>query len=315
MFRLILLHLFFLHITLSAADMVAVLKLDFSDIEPEKARALTRKLREEFINAGIFEVMNTGTQTEILSENGLGGKVCEYNECAFRMGRVLKADKVCAGTINSRGERYRISVRLLDVQNEEVLRFYDEIIEGGYSEAMEKGMSNCARKLSGLEPLYDFKEESTDEFGDIEERRKRNTASGGGVLKSSLVPGWGQVSVGRKRGYAYTPLTVGLISAYLLSRKDKYIVDDSHGISFETKKQAEEFVNSNSAFSEYHLEKESKPRFLIFAGTVYVLNIIDIIILSRDKEGRDAFSASSVNFSDRLVMHTGLCDLKLTLNF
>ena len=83
---------------------VAVLDFKGLGLDKQETAILSDRLRAELVGMGVFQVVERGRMQEILEEQGLQqNAVCNTDECAVEMGRMIGVQQIVAGSIGGWG--------------------------------------------------------------------------------------------------------------------------------------------------------------------------------------------------------------------
>ncbi len=165
-------------------------RLAIMDLEPgpevnESLASLASDLiRTGMVKSGLFQVIDRKSIQSVLKEQAFQQTGCTDTTCAVRVGQLLAANKMLTGTIKKIGSRIIINANIIDV-------------EKGTIEFAEKGSADDLGKLE--EASDDFARKIAARIAGISEediagaRKPRGPA----ILRSALIPGWGQYREGQ----------------------------------------------------------------------------------------------------------------------
>lgn len=108
----------FMAIHTAMADQVAIAITDLSGkgVSGMEASIVSDFLREAIVNTGSFRLVERSSMEQILSEQKFQLSGCTSDECAIQMGKLLNVQAVVVGSVSKFGERFYISVRMVDVE-------------------------------------------------------------------------------------------------------------------------------------------------------------------------------------------------------
>ena len=114
---------------LSAKTRVAVMELGAkTGVNEETAGVLTDTLRTTLYGSGVFDMLNREDMVDILGEVKFQQSgACEETSCIVEMGGNLGVEKMVAGTIGLIGEKYSVTIKLVDIakaKNDVILTDY-----------------------------------------------------------------------------------------------------------------------------------------------------------------------------------------------
>lgn len=102
--------------------LVAISPLQAKKVDPDEVDLISEALAGELQNTGAFRVMERSQMDRVLKEQGFQASgLCDGNECAVEVGRVLGIDRMVVGSIGKIGSMYIINVRMVDVSTGEIL--------------------------------------------------------------------------------------------------------------------------------------------------------------------------------------------------
>jgi len=102
--------------------LVAISPLQAKKVDPEEVDLISEALAGELQNTGAFRVMERSQMDRVLKEQGFQSSgLCDGNECAVEVGKVLGIDRMVVGSIGKIGSMYIINVRLVDVATGEIV--------------------------------------------------------------------------------------------------------------------------------------------------------------------------------------------------
>lgn len=219
---------------------IAVMDLKGEGLSTSETRIITSRLRTDLFNTKKFKVVEREKMNEILEEQGFQLSGCTSNECIIEAGKLLGARRIVAGEIGRIGNLFTLSIRIIDVETGEILRTATEDCECRIEEVITKSISKVAQILSGSkvylssyhkgitssvqqknspsiiqpwekaglkrEEYVAYKrsaksfEDWYDDFISYKESIKNPFAT---AIKSAIIPGWGQLTMHKYRGYLY----------------------------------------------------------------------------------------------------------------
>ncbi len=100
---------------------MAVANMDTRDIAftPED---LGNRFRIELEMKGIFNIVDKYDMADLLQESDIDINGCYGKSCIVRMGKSLEVDKVLTGSVERFGDKIVISLRLIDVESEIIVK-------------------------------------------------------------------------------------------------------------------------------------------------------------------------------------------------
>lgn len=239
---------------------IAVLDLTPNNIPKIVSNAISDIIRSEFVNIGNFTVVERSQMNAILKEQGLQMTGCTDAACAVQFGKILSARRIVIGEVNKVGKNIVITARYVDVGSGRSLfsangksPSLDDIDTTAKNIAKDLAKKIIAGDKEILTPITKL-----------------------GYYGRGSIPGWGQLYAERDlKGYIF--ISVFSLSALFTA----YTLYD-----FNVKKSAYENEDPpqskiDKKFDEYDKAADMTLYSAVTIGTVYLLNWIDIIFLSK----------------------------------
>jgi TolB-like protein len=235
--KIILLFIIFSNLVLAQTrTTIAVMDLSAAGVAETDAQVITSRLRTDLFNTKKYIVLERDKVNEVLNEQGFQQSMCTTNECVVEVGKLIGVQQMVAGEIGKVGNLFTITIRLIDVENGEVLKTATEDCECKIEQVVTQSVKNVAEILAGnkiqtstysssknliknselsewvkfgmsREEYFEYKNSGLT----LERWNKYNIDQKGAFtqgLKSFLFPGWGQLSLDRKRGYTYLGIEI-----------------------------------------------------------------------------------------------------------
>lgn len=100
---------------------IAVLNLEAKgDTRKEIATVLSESLRNALVETKRFHVVERANMDAILQEQGLSLQDCTNSECIVKVGELLSAEKIVAGSIGRLGQTYSVEIQLTNVETGQI---------------------------------------------------------------------------------------------------------------------------------------------------------------------------------------------------
>lgn len=169
-----------------AVDRIAVLDLRAEDprVEAADVAQISIELRTQIVNLGRrqggFTCLDRHEMEARLKEQAFSLTDCVSDECVLDAGRALTAKKMVAGQVGKVGRMFVISARLLDVESGEIVSATTVRISGEIEEVFDRGVPQVVRELFYVKPVPS------------PVREPSLKTRGGALLRSAVLPGWGQ---------------------------------------------------------------------------------------------------------------------------
>lgn len=128
---------------------IAVLDLKAEGVSQVTANAVSEFLRNNFIERGNYDVVERSNMEQIMQEHRfqLSG-ACSSDECVIELGKMLRAQKVIAGSVINLGNKYYINIRLVDIESARAEKSSSESCSS--LELLEQLSKTVAASLSGI---------------------------------------------------------------------------------------------------------------------------------------------------------------------
>ncbi len=289
---------------------VAVIDFDANGVSVSEARALTDRLRTELFNTGKFTVVERGMMEEVLEEQGFQQSGCTSNECIVEVGMLVGVEQMVGGSINKVGNVFSVSARMISIETGKMLISATIDHKGDIGDVLTIGMRNISLQLVGKSqhqismPIQTTAFSQTEYSSDmrewenlglerlewiqykqsglsLEEWHLNNNLKSPFVngLKSAVLPGWGQISCGRKRGFIYVPV---MIAAILVRETVYYVNDPDTGEKSDAYKyqwDAEANMSGNEYITTGTTSNDNWP---IQVALLNIINVIDSMITAHN---------------------------------
>lgn len=134
---------------------IAVLEFEArGGVSKEDAASLSDAFQGQIIETGEFIVVDRNRIKAILNEQGFQqSEVCSQVECIVEMGKILKVEKMFAGTIGRVGKIYTVNIQVIDIASAQILqnksRRHAGDIEELLTDVIPEIASEMAKELTG----------------------------------------------------------------------------------------------------------------------------------------------------------------------
>jgi len=136
---------------------IAVLEFEArGGVSKEDAASLSDAFQGQIIETGEFIVVDRNRIKSILQEQGFQqSEACSQVECIVEVGKILKVEKMFAGTIGKVGKIYTINIQVIDIATAQIeqnkSRRHDGAIEDLLTEIIPELAAEMAKGLTGKE--------------------------------------------------------------------------------------------------------------------------------------------------------------------
>ncbi|HPA71779.1 MAG TPA: CsgG/HfaB family protein [Spirochaetota bacterium] len=238
---------------------VAVLDLKADGVSTKTASAISNMLRTDLVNARKFLVIERTQMNTILEEQGFQMTGCTDSACAVKVGKLISANKILVGEVNSVNNRLFITIRIVDV-------------EGGGTDFAARESCTEDKLEQGVASLSNqLKDQISESLGEVPRY---------GYYLRGIVPGWGQLYSGHDtKGYVIGGTFVAAAAFFGWSF-----------MNFNAKKADYDDLGPGLAQSEYDSKYDAYQQAgkiayvgLGVLGAVYLYNWIDIVFFSKPR--------------------------------
>jgi TolB-like protein len=141
------------------AKKINIAVLDFEargGVSKEDAASLSDAFQGKIIETGEFVVVDRNRIKSILQEQGFQqSEACSQVECIVEVGKILKVEKMFAGTIGKVGRIYTVNVQLIDIATAQIIqnksRNHSGEIEELLTDVIPELAGEMASELTGKE--------------------------------------------------------------------------------------------------------------------------------------------------------------------
>ncbi len=190
---------------------VAVLEFEVEGLSKLEGQVLTDRFTSELEKTqAIQAIVTRETVAEIMDERNVADKTCKTDSCTILIGNILGVDYMVKGTLINTAGWFTMEFELLSVEKKDVVEkrisFYNGDPNGLITEI---GLIawNLVNKVSPRELLREKEEKAREAIRLAEERaeaarraaaKELRQARIRALVRSSILPGWGQYYSGRK---------------------------------------------------------------------------------------------------------------------
>jgi len=129
---------------------IAVLEFDArGGVSKEDAASLSDAFQGQIIETGEFIVVDRNRIKAILQEQGFQqSEACSQVECIVEVGRILKVEKMFAGTIGKVGSIYTVNIQVIDVSTSQIEQNKSRRHSGSIEELLTDVIPEIAGEMS-----------------------------------------------------------------------------------------------------------------------------------------------------------------------
>jgi len=191
-----------------ATRTVAVLDFEGRGITMQEAQTLTDRFTTSLASTEKVVMVERGTMNDVLKEQGFDSGECTSDECAAEVGAMLGVEYMISGSIGKIGNAYTIDAKMFSVSTG-AAESMKSITYAGAVEGLIVEIEILAWDILGLDPPRALKRKRNQGIPDYSAAGAKRKTKTGALLRSMVVPGFGQLYSDRKIS-AYTFMGVEL---------------------------------------------------------------------------------------------------------
>lgn len=127
---------------------VAVLDFEAKGISAVEVSTLTDVLRDALVVTNKAQIIERAVMQSILAEQDFGLIGCTSKECVIKIGRLLQAHRIVAGSVGRVGSTYLITARIINVETGKILKSFRKEHRGSLDGLIAR-MDEVALELAG----------------------------------------------------------------------------------------------------------------------------------------------------------------------
>ena len=271
---------------LSAQQTVAVLDFEGRGINVLEAATLTDRFTSELGKTGAVRLVDRNMVDEILTEQGFQQSGCTSDECAVEVGALLGVQFMISGSIGKLGETYTIDMKMTSVESgaSDETRNVTHI---GKVDGLVTEIEILAWDIMNLTPpeaLLEKKRLGAQAFLAANAKQKTRL---GALIRSSVIPGFGQLYSGRRMmgaGFFLSELAVlGLYvtanAAYTTATDDFNNYQTLYNGERDPIKIADYRAKLIQSHSDIQTNKDMMDQMAMAAGAIWTANAIHAFII------------------------------------
>jgi TolB-like protein len=130
---------------------VAVLDFDArGGLTKEEAATLSDAFQTEIVSVGEFTVIDRQRIRQILEEQGFQqSEACSQVECIVEAGKILKVERMFAGTIGKVGSLFNVNIQVIDIATAQIISNKSRQHRGDIEDLLSEIIPSMARQLAG----------------------------------------------------------------------------------------------------------------------------------------------------------------------
>lgn len=280
---------------------IRIIVFDFEagkDFNKEDAKTVTDFIRNHMIDKNRYDVVDRKNIDKVLKEVAIQQK-CGVSGCEVEIGRYLHADKNMTGTISKFGSSYTINATITDVK------------QGKYDYGISEESSTIKGLKEASEKLVEELTIRIDSGDGAKTDTKITLPTINPIIKSAILPGWGQYSNGYKLKGSLTFISFFAIAGALAVEKnnydkahDKYQKNSNMVLFYPSTSNLDilGYALSKSMHSDFQKHGEQATTLSALVIGIYLYNIFDIAFLSKNAN----VSSVNINKKEGIILNTGV---------
>jgi TolB-like protein len=221
-----------------ATRTVAVLDFEGRGITAQEAQTLTDRFTTSLSSTKKVVMVERGTMSDVLEEQGFETGGCASDECAAEVGAMLGVEYMISGAIGKLGDTYTIDAKMFSVATG-AAESMKSITYSGKVDGLIVEIEILAWDILGLDTPRALKKKRNQGIPDYSAAAVKAKSKTGALMRSMVLPGFGQLYSGRKiSGFSFLLLEAGMIGMAAKSNSDY--------ASFQTEYDTQ-FANYNAA--------------------------------------------------------------------
>ena len=203
-----------------AQSTVAVMDFEGRGITMQEAQTLTDRFMTALASTEKVVLVERGTMVDVLEEQGFESGGCASDECAAEVGAMLGVEFMISGAIGKLGNAYTIDAKMFSVSTG-AAESMKSITYSGAVEGLIIEIEILAWDILGLDPPRALKKKRNQGIPDYSAAAVKAKSKTGALMRSMVLPGFGQLYSGRKiSGFSFLLLEAGMIGMAAKSNSD-----------------------------------------------------------------------------------------------
>lgn len=130
---------------------LAVAVLDFDTrggLTRDEAATLSDAFQTEIVRTGEFTVVDRARIKQILQEQGFQqSEACSQVECIVEAGKILKVERMFAGTIGKVGSLYNVTIQVIDIASAQITQTSNRQHRGDIEDLLSEFIPEMAQEM------------------------------------------------------------------------------------------------------------------------------------------------------------------------
>jgi len=128
----------------------AILDLESVNLDKKETLILSDIFRSEIAKLEKFKTVERSKMNEILKEQAFQQTGCTTDSCKVEVGKLLGVAYLITGNVGKIGELHHISLRIINVETGQIMKYLDEQIKGKVDGLVTKAIPKIVHKLKNL---------------------------------------------------------------------------------------------------------------------------------------------------------------------
>ena len=176
---------------------VAILDFEPRGISTLEAQTLTDRFATEINNTGKVVLVDRNSMREVMQEQGYTEVECSSEECAAEVGAMLGVQFMISGAIGKLGDTYTIDAKMFEVATGAAAKTKNTTYVGKVDGLITE-IEILAWEMMGLDPPNELLKRRKGGSPVTATPAVKAKTRFGAVLRSAVLPGWGQMYSDRK---------------------------------------------------------------------------------------------------------------------
>ena len=263
---------------------VAILDFEPRGISTLEAQTLTDRFATEINNTGKVVLVDRNSMREVMQEQGYTEVECSSEECAAEVGAMLGVQFMISGAIGKLGDTYTIDAKMFEVATGAAAKTINTTYEGKVDGLITE-IEILAWEMMGLKPpksLANKRQGGSSQVAAVSRGKSRF----GAMMRSMIVPGWGQLYSDRKlMGWSILggEAVIGLLafssySAYSKANSDLVSFNEQYKSATDPLQIADLRAKTLQAEVDQISSNDQMTMMIYAAGGIWAVNVVHAML-------------------------------------
>jgi TolB-like protein len=269
---------------------LAVLDFEPRGISSLESQTLTDRFSTEINKTGKAILVDRNSMSEIMQEQGYTEAECSSEECAAEVGAMLGVQFMINGAIGKLGDTYTIDAKMFSVQTGAAEKTINTTYSGKVDGLITE-IEILAWEIMNLKPpksLLKKRKGGSAQVADV----PRDKSRFGAMMRSMLVPGWGQLYSDRKLvGWSILggELAIGALafsaySSYSTANSDLVAFNEQYNNSSDPLQIADLRSKTLQAEADQISSNDQMTTLIYAAGGLWAINVVHAFLMGPKAE-------------------------------